>query len=111
MTLTHKFDVLLLTEIGDNANHFLSDDTIPGYRVFAIDVPTNNKYGGTAILIKNEAGTVTQRDDLKVKVTCQCSQCAVESIAGLNLILGQINIFYPLSIVTVKAQFNISMNS
>ena len=79
MTLTHKFDVLLLTEIGDNANHFLSDDTIPGYRVFAIDVPTNNKYGGTAILIKNEAGTVTQRDDLKVKVTCQCSQCAVES--------------------------------
>ena len=87
-TITRKFDVILLSEIGDNAKHFLNDQTISTYKVFAIDTPKNNKYGGTAILVKNGIGTVTPKDELKIEVNCQCRQCAVES-SWIELNTGQ----------------------
>ena len=70
---------MFLTEIGDNAKSFLNDDFMSQYSVAAIDLPENNKYGGTAILIKQGIGTVTPREDLEIKTNCGCGKCAVEN--------------------------------
>ena len=44
-TLEHKFNVIVLTEIGDNANHFLNDNLLEGYDFYHKLPIKNNKYG------------------------------------------------------------------
>ena len=78
-TLDQNFDIIALTEVGDNAKHFLNKNFLSGYTVVEPDLPTNNKYGGSAILVKNEIIDVTFRDDLKIKFGCDCTRCAVEN--------------------------------
>ena len=78
-SIKRDFDVLLLTEIGDNAESFLTPTFLKGYSVEAIDPPSGNKYGGTAVLVKNGTGSVTPRDDLKIKLECGCARCKVEN--------------------------------
>ena len=77
-SITRDFDILLLTEIGDNADSFLSN-FLKEYTVEAIDLPKDNKYGGTAILIKNGTGSVVPRDDLTINHECNCPKCKSES--------------------------------
>ena len=78
-TLKCDFDVICLTEVGDNANCFLNNQFLPGYSVASKDLPVNNKYGGTAILVKNNFGTITPRDDLQFRLDCKCTDCVVEN--------------------------------
>ena len=68
-----KFDIIILSEIGHDGNNYINDNYFPGYD-FYIDLPTNNKYGGVAVMIKRDYGSGTQRDDLKIPKTCQCSR-------------------------------------
>ena len=77
--ILRDFDIILLTEIGDNAESFLTPEFLPGYIVSAIDLPKTNKYGGSAILIKEGVGTCTPRDELKFKMLCGCSNCQTEN--------------------------------
>ena len=74
-----KFDIVILSEIGDDGNNYINDNFFPDYN-FYMDLPNNNKYGGVAIMIKRDYGSVTQRDDLKIPKTCTCNKCAHENI-------------------------------
>ena len=74
-----KFDIVILSEIGDDGNNYINDNYFPDYN-FYMDLPNNNKYGGVAIMIKRDYGSVTQRDDLKILKTCTCDKCAQENI-------------------------------
>ena len=78
-TLKRDFDVILLTEVGDNAHLFLNDQSLSEYNIASIDLPTVNKYGGTAILVKKSLGNITPRDDLQFRLDCECSSCASEN--------------------------------
>ena len=73
------FDVIALSEIGDNANSFLNENFDSNYKIVQPDLPTNNKYGGTAILVNKNIKDITLRDDLKINKTCNCTKCATES--------------------------------
>ena len=77
-TLDHDFQVIVLTEIGDNANHFLNDNLLQGYEFYQ-NLPTGNKYGGVAILVKKDIGNIVYRDDLEIVPTCTCDQCTLEN--------------------------------
>ena len=74
-----KFDIVILSEIGDDGNNYINDNYFRDYN-FYMDLPNNNKYGGVAIMIKRDYGSVTQRDDLKLPKTCTCDKCAHENI-------------------------------
>ena len=78
-TLDHTFDVIALTEIGDNAKHFLNDNFLKGYTYVEPDLPKNNKYGGTTILVNKNIDSITPRDDLKIEMKCNCTKCATEN--------------------------------
>ena len=84
-----KFDIIILSEIGHDGNNYINDNYFPGYD-FYIDLPINNKYGGVAVMIKRDYGSVTQRDDLKIPKTCQCDKCAHENI-WLEVNTGQLS--------------------
>ena len=79
-TLEHKFNVIVLTEIGDNANHFLNDNLLEGYDFYHKLPIKNNKYGGVAILVKEGIGNTICRDDLEALNTCTCDKCTIENI-------------------------------
>ena len=74
-----KFDIVILSEIGDDANNYINDNYFSDYN-FYMDLPNNNKYGGVAIMIKHDYGSVTERGDLKLLKTCTCDKCAHENI-------------------------------
>ena len=47
-------DVLMISEIGDNAASFINKSNFPQFPEQYFDLPNNdNRYGGTAILMKN----------------------------------------------------------
>ena len=50
-TLNIQFDIIVLTEVGDDADRYLSNETFQNYEIFH-SLPIKNRYGGTAILIK-----------------------------------------------------------
>ena len=78
-SLEYTFDIIILTEIGDDASHYLHSQYIPGYEIF-LDTPVNNKYGGVAILVRNSIGKIFQRCDLSISMSCQCENCKVENM-------------------------------
>ena len=77
--LEQNFDIIAVTEIGDNAKHFLNENFLQGYSFAEPDLPNNNKYGGTTILVKHNIGGITPRDDLKIEMKCGCAKCATEN--------------------------------
>ena len=74
-----KFDIIILSEIGHDGNNYINDNYFSGYD-FYIDLPTNNKYGGVAVMIKRDYGSVRQCDDLQIPKICRCDKCAHENI-------------------------------
>ena len=78
-------DVLMLTEVGKDGNRYLAH-CFPEYEIF-FDLPVSNKYGGAAILIKQGMGSVTEKQDLKIKKNCTCSECEIENI-WIELFIG-----------------------
>ena len=46
-TLKEEFDIFILTEIGNDAEHYINKNFLPHYDAF-IDTPKHNRYGGTA---------------------------------------------------------------
>ena len=76
-TIDLSFDILILSEIGDDANNYMNDNFLPEYNVFST-TPKHNKYGGIAILIKKGLGSVKIRDDLGINHKCECSKCQIE---------------------------------
>ena len=76
-TLTLSFDIIILTEIGNDANHHINEHFLPDFKCF-YSLPKGNKYGGTAIFIKNSIGPVTLRPDLSIDSSCTCDKCNVE---------------------------------
>ena len=77
-TLNLEFDIIILTEVGDDAEHYINDNFLPNYDAF-LDTPRGNKYGGTAILVKEGYGSATIRDDLKMTKSCTCPNCVFEN--------------------------------
>ena len=93
--LDMEFDVIILTEVGKSSEKFIA--TIfhsQGYLPFH-DLPISNDYGGVAIFIKNELNPV-ELPELKIKKSCQCSNCNYENVwvefckNGLKSIVGGI---------------------
>ena len=89
-SLRQVFEIIILTEIGDDAQYYITQEHFPGYD-FYLDVPVSNRYGGAAILVREDLGTVTVRNDLSMKKTCNCSQCAWENI-WVDLTTSQMSI-------------------
>ena len=76
--LNCKFDILLLTEIG-NTNKELIENVFSDYNFYY----EHSKYkkGGAGILIKNENFDEIEISENKVKLNCSnCSNCIVESV-------------------------------
>ena len=94
-TLNIKLEIIVLTEIGDDADAYINDVNFPDYDSY-IDVPLNNKYGGTAILVRKGLGRVSSKDDLRMSKNCTCNKCAFENnwisvySKGVNYIIGAI---------------------
>jgi hypothetical protein len=78
-TMSKKFDILILTEVGDDANNYLYDDFSSDYNIFTC-LPESNKYGGVAILVNNLIEDIKIRDDLSCKKQCDCSRCICENL-------------------------------
>ena len=76
-TLDTSFDIIVLTEIGDDAKHFIHNDFLSGYTIF-LNTPTKNKYGGVAILVRNDLGNIYERSDLRLGKTCNYDKCQME---------------------------------
>ena len=81
-TLKTTFDVIILTEIGDNADYFLNSNLLSDYDYISDfrELPENNKYGGVAILLKKDIGKAIPRHDLKIKKSCSCDKCVFENV-------------------------------
>ena len=78
-TLNHSFDVIVLTEVGDDADNYINNTFISGYSSFT-HVPNFSKYGGVAVMVKNDLGPVTLRSDLKLEKCCNCHKCETEDV-------------------------------
>ena len=61
-TLNIKLEIIVLTEIDDDADAYINVIHFPDYDSY-IDVSVNNKYGGTAILVRKGLGRVSSKDD------------------------------------------------
>ena len=77
-TLDQKFDIIVLSEIGDDGQFYLNEDFFPNYHVYS-DTPNHNRYGGVAILIKKGIGEITIKDDLRLQKSCECQKCETEN--------------------------------
>ena len=77
-SLSLKFDVIILSEIGDDAIHYLS--TLLDDYAFFYQIPHNNHYGGIAIYVKEDRFQTAEREDLQIRKTCKCSKCNFESV-------------------------------
>ena len=77
--LNHTFEVIVLTEIGHDAAHFINKNLLPNYTHF-LKLPKNNKYGGVAIFIENDFGTAHVREDLSLSNDCNCDKCQIEDL-------------------------------
>ena len=76
--LNCKFDVLLLTEMG-NANKELIENVFDDYKLHY--EPSKYKKGGAGILIKKDYFDEIEISENRVKLNCtNCSKCIVESI-------------------------------
>ena len=88
-------DILMISEIGDNAASFINKSNFPQFPEQFIDLPNNgNRYGGTAILMKDDLGQIVQLD-LTLTKRCECMHCYAESTwvelkrpDGNNFVLG-----------------------
>ena len=78
-TIDSKFDIIVLTEIGNDGDNYINRNILSDYDAF-IDLPKNNRYGGVAILVKRGYGDILQREDLKTTITCDCDRCQMEDI-------------------------------
>ena len=78
-TLEYDFDVITLTEVGDDANSYITDTFLENYIAFT-EVPQLSKYGGATILVRKTLGQVTIRSDMQIKKQCECEKCAIENI-------------------------------
>ena len=63
-TLKKEFDVIISTEIGNDAEHYINKNFLPHYDTF-IDSPKRNRCGGTAVLIKQGYGSATAKGRIK----------------------------------------------
>ena len=79
-TLDWSFDILILTEIGHDADHYINSAYLDKYDSY-LTLPRNNTYGGSAIFVKNGLGEIYHRNDLVEDIRhCDCSQCEYESL-------------------------------
>ena len=57
----------MLTEIGNDALHYINKQFLSHYDAF-IDIPKHNRYRGTTVVIKQGYGSATPREELKKKL-------------------------------------------
>ena len=74
-TLKEEFDIII--DIGNDAD-YINKNFPPHYDAF-IDTPKHNRYGGTAVFIKQGYGSATPREELKMNKRCTCENCAYEN--------------------------------
>ena len=67
-SLSLKFDVIILSEIGDDAIHYLS--TLLDDYAFFYQIPHNNRYGGIAIYVREDRLETAEREDLQIRKAC-----------------------------------------
>ena len=78
-TIDNRFDIIVLTEIGNDGDNYINRNLLSDYEAF-IDLPKNNRCGRVAILVKRGYGDIIQREDLKITKTCDCDRCQMEDI-------------------------------
>ena len=78
-TMDNKFDIIVLTEIGNDGDDYINKNILSEYDAF-IDLLKNNRYGGVAILVKRGYGDIIQREELYTTKTCDCDRCQTENI-------------------------------
>ena len=76
-SLVHEFDIIVRSEIGGNASHYLS--SILNNYDYVYELPQGNNYGGIAIYSKRGLHT-SERNNLRLQKTCNCSKCNFESV-------------------------------
>ena len=76
--LDHRPDVLILSEIGNDALHYITPSYFPEYHKPHVKLPINNAYGGVAILVNKNLNPAERRDS-DIHKTCNCSKCNWES--------------------------------
>ena len=74
-TLKEEFDIILLTEINNDAEHHINRNFLPRYDSF-IDTPKHNRYGRNDVLIKQGYGSAIPREELKMTKSCTSENCA-----------------------------------
>lgn len=79
LILDTSIDILMISEVGDDAKNYINKTYFPDYEHQFIHPPDNNKYGGTAILIKKDLGEVREQPHLKIGKICDCVNCYAES--------------------------------
>ena len=76
--LKHQFDVIILTEIGIDAFHYMSQTFENCMQFFQL--PKLNEYGGVGIFVRDSHYEVVEREDLCVEKTCTCKECNFENV-------------------------------
>ena len=69
-SLVHEFDIIVLSEIGGDASHYLS--SILNYYDYVYELPHGNNYGGIVIYSKRGLHS-SERNDLRLQKTCNWS--------------------------------------
>ena len=62
-TFDLNFDVIVLTEIGHDADRYINSSYLTNFDHFFV-LPEGNTYGGTAVFIKKGLGSVSIRSDI-----------------------------------------------
>ena len=78
-SLACKFDIILMSEVGNDALAYINSNLFPGYNCY-VNPSTNNAYGGVAILTREELGPAKIRSDFVIEKTCTCSKCNWETL-------------------------------
>ena len=77
-SLSLKFDVIILSDIRDDAIHYLY--TLLDEYAFFYQTPHNNYYEGIAIYVREDRFQTAEREDLQIRKTCKGSKCNFESV-------------------------------
>ena len=79
LTLENTFGVIVLSEIGDDAENYINDQFLLDYEPFT-NPPTGNKYGGVAILVHKDIGPAYPKEEYKLHRDCPCKEFPVEDL-------------------------------
>ena len=79
--LQAKFHIIILCEIGKRNLNLVEGLFRATHHPMKFDPPKNNFKGGVGIFLSNEVTDFEQVPELKIRKTCDCSECEIECVA------------------------------